>query len=424
LLFSIAPVLHFLRPDLASSLRQNSGTASKGSQRFRKIAVGAQIALSVLLLGGAGLFVRTLDNLRHQQVGFETAKLATFTLDPTSSGYGEDRTPQIVTNALEAVSRIPGVVQAAGNTDPDLTGSGTASNFTVEGHKATEDEDMNFQTPFVTPGFFATMKQPLLVGREFTVADLKGAPKVAVVNVAMAKRFFGSAQNAIGHLIAEGGGDSIKLDTTIVGVVGDVKHQDLRTDMGPGAYRPYSQMEHPVGVQIYARFEGQPESIEPAIRAAMHQLDSTLVVDGLRTMDAQVDSSASDERALAFLAVGFSVLAMVLAAVGLYGVLAYSTEQRTREIGVRLALGSQRSGVVVLVVREMAIIAGIATVIALPSVVALARLFRSQLYGVTTFDPITLAGAVVLTIGMVAIAAALPARRAATVEPMQALRTE
>ena len=424
LLFGIAPVLHFMRPDLAASLRQNSGTASKQSQRFRKIAVGAQITLSVLLLGGAGLFVRTLDNLRHQPVGFETAKLATFNLDPTSSGYGEDRTPQIVTSALEAVSRIPGVVQAAGNTDPDLTGNGNASNFTVEGHKATEDEDMDFQTPFVTPGFFATMKQPLLVGREFTAADTKGAPKVAVINLTTAKRFYGSAQNALGRLIAEGGGDSIKLDTTVVGVVGDVKHQDLRTDMGPAAYRPYAQMEHPIGVQIYARSEGPPETIEPAIRVAMHQLDSTLVVDGLRTMEAQVDSSAADERALAFLAVGFSVLAMVLAAVGLYGVLAYSTEQRTREIGVRLALGSQRSSVVLLVVREMAVIAAIATAIALPSVVALARLFRSQLYGVTTFDPVTLAGAVVLTIGMVAIAAALPARRAATVEPMQALRTE
>ena len=424
LLFGIAPVLHFMRPDLAASLRQNSGTASKQSQRFRKIAVGAQITLSVLLLGGAGLFVRTLDNLRHQPVGFETAKLATFILDPTSSGYGEDRTPQIVTSALEAVSRIPGVVQAAGNTDPDLTGNGNASNFTVEGHKATEDEDMDFQTPFVTPGFFATMKQPLLVGREFTAADTKGAPKVAVINLPTAKRFYGSAQNALGRLIAEGGGDSIKLDTTVVGVVGDVKHQDLRTDMGPAAYRPYAQMEHPIGVQIYARSEGPPETIEPAIRVAMHQLDSTLVVDGLRTMEAQVDSSAADERALAFLAVGFSVLAMVLAAVGLYGVLAYSTEQRTREIGVRLALGSQRSSVVLLVVREMAVIAAIATAIALPSVVALARLFRSQLYGVTTFDPVTLAGAVVLTIGMVAIAAALPARRAATVEPMQALRTE
>jgi ABC-type antimicrobial peptide transport system permease subunit len=156
----------------------------------------------------------------------------------------------------------------------------------------------------------------------------------------------------------------------------------------------------------------------------IHQLDPTLVVDGLRTMDEQVSRSASDERALAFLAIGFSALAMLLAAVGLYGVLAYSTEQRTREIGVRLALGSQRSAVIFLVVREMALIAGVAVVVALPSVVGLAQLFRSQLYGVTTFDPITLAGAVFLTAVMVALAAVLPARRAATVQPMQALRNE
>jgi ABC-type antimicrobial peptide transport system permease subunit len=167
-----------------------------------------------------------------------------------------------------------------------------------------------------------------------------------------------------------------------------------------------------------------PETVEAAIRQTMHQLDSTLVVDGLRTMEAQVDRSTSDERALAFLAIGFSILAMVLAAVGLYGVLAYSTEQRSREIGVRLALGAQRSSVMVLVVREMALIAAIATVVALPSVVALARLFRSQLYGVTTFDPVSLAGAVLLTALMVLMAAALPARRAASIEPMQALRSE
>jgi ABC-type antimicrobial peptide transport system permease subunit len=167
-----------------------------------------------------------------------------------------------------------------------------------------------------------------------------------------------------------------------------------------------------------------PQSAEAAIRQTIHHLDPTLVVDGLRTMDEQVSRIASDERALAFLTIGFSLLALALAAVGLYGVLAYSTEQRTREIGVRLALGSQRSGVIVLVVREMALIAAIAVVVALPSVVGLAQLIRSRLYGVTTFDPITLGGAVFLTAVMVALAAALPARRAATVNPMRALRAE
>jgi ABC-type lipoprotein release transport system permease subunit len=250
------------------------------------------------------------------------------------------------------------------------------------------------------------------------------APKVAVVNISFAKRFYGSAQNALGRAIGQGGGDEAKTDTTIVGVVGDIKHTDLRTDIGPAVYLPYLQMEHPTGVQIYVRTAAPPESVEASIRQTIHQLDPTLVVDGLRTMEAQVDSSASDERALAILAIGFSLLAVVLAAVGLYGVLAYSTEQRTREIGVRLALGSQRSSVVLLVVREMAIIAAVATAVALPSVVALARLFRSQLYGVTTFDPITLVAAVVLTAAMVTLAAALPARRAASIQPMQALRTE
>jgi predicted permease len=424
LLFSIAPVFHFLRPDLANALRQNTGTASKNSQRFRKLAVGAQIALSVMLLGGAGLFVRTLDNLRHQDVGFETANLAVFSLDPTSSGYGENRTPQVVASSLDALRAIPGVASVAATTDPELSGDDEASNFSVQGYKPAEDENMTFEQPRITTSYFATLHQPILIGREFAQSDAMGQPNVAVVNLAFAKRFFGTPQNAIGRAIAEGGGDNVKFDTTIVGVVGNIKHTDLRTELGGAVYLPYAQQKHPGGVVIYTRTAQRPEFIEPAIRQAIHQLDATLVVDGLRTMDEQVSRSASDERALAYLAIGFSVLAMVLAAVGLYGVLAYSTEQRTREIGVRLALGSQRSGVILLVVREMALIAAIAVVVALPSVVGLAQLFRSQLYGVTTFDPITLGGAVFLTVVMVVMAAALPARRAATIQPMQALRNE
>ena len=424
LVFSIAPVFHFLRPDLAQALRQNAGTATKGSQRFRKIAVGVQIALSVLLLGGAGLFVRTLDNLRHQAVGFETGSLLTFGLDPSSSGYSEDRTPQIVANAIAALSRIPGVTDVAATTDPELSGNTNGSSFTVQGYKPSEEENMTFEEPWVTPGYFAALRQPLLSGREFSNSDAQGQPKVAVVNLAFAKRFYGSAQNALGHSVAQGGGDNVHPDTTIVGVVGDVRHQDLRTEIGAAVYRPYLQENHPTGVQIYVHAAQPPESLEGAIRQSVHQLDPTLVVDGLYTMDEQINASASQERALAFLAIGFSVLAMVLATVGLFGVLAYSTEQRTREIGVRLALGAQRGSVVVLVVREMAVIAAIAIVIALPSVVALARLFSSQLYRVATFDPISLGSALLLTVIMVTLAVAIPARRAASIEPIQALRTE
>ena len=424
LFFAIAPVFHFLRPDLANSLRQNTGTASKSSQRFRKVAVGAQIALSVMLLGGAGLFVRTLDNLRHQDVGFEIAHMAVFSLHPGSSGFGEDRTPAIIANALESLRRIPGVASVGATTDPELSGNNDTSNFSVQGYKPGEDENMNFEEPRITPSYFATLHEPILTGREFTEADAIGQPSVAVVNLVFAKKFFGTPQNAIGRQIAEGGGDKVKYDITIVGVVGNSKHSDLRTPLGGAVYQPYAQQKHPGGVVIYLRTAQAPESIESAIRQTIHQIDSTLVVDGLRTMEEQVDRSASDERALAFLAIGFSVLAMLLAAVGLYGVLAYSTEQRTREIGVRLALGAQRTGVVVLVVREMALIAGGAVLVALPSVIGLAQLFRSQLYGVKTFDPVTLGGAVLMTALMVTMAAALPAHRAATVEPMRALRSE
>jgi putative ABC transport system permease protein len=424
LLFSFAPVFHFLRPDLAGTLRQNTGTASKTSQRFRKAAVGVQIALSVMLLGGAGLFVRTLDNLRQQQVGFEISHLVTFALDPTNSGYGEDRTPQIINSAVDTLGRLPGVRQVAATNDPELSGDTETSNFSIQGYKAGEEENMNFEQARITPGYFATLRQPLLAGREFTPADAKGQPSVAVVNLAFAKRFFGTAQNAIGRQIAEGGANDAKYDITIVGVAGDIRHSDLRTPLGPAVYESYFQQKHPSGVVMYLRTVQAPETVESSIRQAIHQLDPTLVVDGMRTMEAQVDRSASDERALAFLAIGFSALALMLAAVGLYGVLAYSTEQRTREIGVRLALGAQRSSVIGLVLREMLIVAGIATVVALPSTIALARLFRSQLYGVTFSDPLTLFYAVGFTAVMVALAAALPARRAASVEPMNALRTE
>lgn len=423
LFFSIAPVFHFLRPDLANSLRQNSGTLSKDSQRFRKLAVGAQIALSVLLLGGAGLFVRTLDNLRHESVGFKTSNLIQFELSPSSSGYGEDRTVQIVNSSIEALRQIPGVTSVAGNNDPELVGDSETSNYSIQGYKAAEDEKMNFEEPRITSGYFATIGQPILAGREFTSADTKGQPKVAVVNVAFVKRFFGTPQNAIGRQLAKGAGN-VPYDISIVGVVGDIKHTDLRTQLGPAVYQPYLQQDHPTGLMIYVRSAAPAQTIEAAIRHTMHQLDSSLVVNNLRTMESQIDHSASDERALAFLAMGFAGLALILAAVGLYGVLAYSTEQRTREIGVRLALGSPRPTIVMLVVREMAVIAAVAMAIALPAVVALARLFRSQLFGVATFDPLSLCAAVILTLGMLSLAAALPARRAAAVEPMHALRTE
>lgn len=424
LLFSIAPVMHFVRPELANALRQSTGTASKGSQLFRKIAVGVQIALSVLLLGGAGLFVRTLNHLRHQNVGFETKHLLTFGLDPTESGYSEAQTSQLVRAALEAVRRIPGAEMAAATTDPELTGNNAVNGFVIEGHKRGENEPDDFESPWTTPGYFATLRQPLLAGRDFTPADAGNAPKVAIVNAAFAKQFFGTPQKALGHMLGALD-EHPTFDTVIIGVVGDVKHQDLRQQVpDPTIYRPYFQNPHPGGVEIYVRSMQSPEAIESSIRRAVHDLDPTLVVSDLRTMDMQVDISASNERALSILAISFAVLAMMLAAVGLYGVLAYAAQSRTREIGVRLALGAQRRAVVFMVVREMGWITVLAAAVALPATIALARLFRSQLFGVTAFDPVALASALGLTALMLTLAAVLPAHRAASVNPVEALRSE
>jgi predicted permease len=421
--FSLAPALQFLRPRLATALRQSSGTASKSSQRFRKVAVGLQITLTVLLLGGAGLFLRTLGNLRHERIGYETSHLIQFDVDPTLAGYGDDRTAQVETEVIDTARAIPGVLQAAGTTDPEISGDSSHSTFSVQGHVAAEDENMHFEAPRTTPGYFATLQQPVMAGRDFTLSDTRGSRQVAVVNMVFARRFFGMPQNALGRLISQDS-NATKFDIAIVGVVGDVRHRNMQDKPSETVYLPYLQQEHPGGLRIYALTGQAPEAIESALRASIHRYDPRLVVDGMRTMEQQIDKSVSSQRALAMLAASFSALALIMTSVGLYGVLAFATTQRTREIGVRMALGAQRSSVVLLVMREMALTALIGVAVALPAAVGLSRLLASQLYGVRPGDPITLAACVLICAFMVVLAAAIPARRAASVDPMKALRSE
>ena len=421
--FSMAPAIQFLRPRLAEALRQSSGTASRRSQFFRKVAVGLQIALTVLLLGGAGLFLRTLTNLRHQDVGFNLEHLLSFDVNPTKAGYSEERTAQVETNVLDAMRTIPGVLQASGTDDPELSGDSDRSTFSVQGYVPAEEENMHFENARTTPGYFATLRQPLLAGRDFSPADVKGTPSVAVVNLALAKRFFGSPQNALGRLIAEDNHPS-KFDIAIVGVVGDVKHRSMRDKPGERVYMPYLQQNHPGGLRLYALTSQDPVAVESAIRERIHRLDPKLVVNDMLTMEQQVNESVSNERALAFLAASFSALALLMTAIGLYGVLAYATAQRTREIGVRMALGAQRSSVVLLVLREMALTSALAIAVALPAAVGLSRLLRSQLFNVEPGDPLTLAACVLASVVMILLSAAIPARRAASIDPMKALRAE
>jgi len=424
LAFSAAPALQFLRPRLAEALRQNTGTASKSSQRFRKVAVGLQIALTILLMGGAGLFLRTLTNLRSQNIGLQTSHLMTLQVDPNLAGYDEANIPRVESGALEAVRSVPGVQAAAGTTDPVIANNSSHSSFSVQGHSETDDDGrMHFEDAWVTPDYFAALGESLLAGRDFSAADAKDAPRVAIVNLAFAKRFFGSPQNALGRLMAAGNGN-VNYDLTIIGVVGDILHRDMRDKVSEAVFRSYAQMPHPIGLQLYVRTAQTPEVVESAIRESIRRYDPKLVAEDMRTMEEQIDRSVSNERALALLAASFSALALLMTAVGLYGVLAFATAQRTREIGVRMALGSDRASVVMLVLREMALTAVIAIVAAVPAAIGLSKLVQSQLYGVVPGDPLTLAGCVVIATLMVLASAAIPARRAASVDPMLALRTE
>jgi len=285
-----------------------------------------------------------------------------------------------------------------------------------------EEDKKQAEEPAVTPGFFSVLQIPLLAGRTFTDQDVVGKPNVAVVSASFARRYFGQPRDAVGHLITFGAADS-KMDTEIVGVVADTKHT-LRDETLPTVYRPRFQLDQPNSLYFYVRTWQPPELAMANIRTAMQQTDPRLALVNLSTVDEQIADNLSTESLIALLSASFAVLAVLLAAIGLYGVLAYSTAQRTREIGIRMALGAQRTTVVRLVMGDVLWLAGISIVVTLPVSLLVARLLRSQLYGVSSSDPLTLIMGTAL-VGVVALLAAfIPARRAALVEPTQALRQE
>ncbi len=421
LLFSLAPALRFLYPDLVNTLKQQIGTASASNLRFRRISVGLQISLSLLLLIGAGLFVRTFRNLSKVDVGFATDHLISFGIDPQLAGYKTEQVAALHQRILQSLSSTPGVHSVSGNTDPELMGMESRTGVTLPG--SADNEPIIVEGPWITPGYFTTTGIPLLAGRDFTDQDLPNKPKVVLVNASFARHHFGTPQNAVGKLLEHANLQG-KIAFEIVGVVGDTKHIDMRTETKETLYRALYQQPSPGFVQFYVRTWQSPEDTKASIRAAMQQLDSKLVVDGLRTMDEQIAEATANDRLVAMLAVGFGMLATLMAAIGLYGVLAYSTAQRTQEIGIRMALGARRETVVRLVLSDVLWLAGIAIVLTLPVALLMSRAFRSQLYNVSPMDPLVIGSAVALIALVVAVAALLPAKRAATIEPMQALRTE
>ncbi|HVW77312.1 MAG TPA: ABC transporter permease [Alloacidobacterium sp.] len=422
ILFSLAPAVQFFKPNLVDSLKQQSGTGSSGSLQFRRSCVALQIGFTLLLLVGAGLFMRTIQNLRSVDAGFPTDHLLKFDLSPQMAGYQGDSITTVEQRVLESLQALPGVRSVGATTDPELVDDGSSGSMDIAGYTPRPDEDVDAELPWVNQDYFSAMGIPLIVGRGFTKADTATAQKVSVVNEMFAKKYFGSAANALGHHVSRSRRPAT--DTIIVGVVRDIRHATVRDNPTPTVFRTLLQNDKPDEVVYYVRTWQTPESTSREIQAAVQNIDTKLIVDDMRTLRDEIDETISSERMIALLASTFGVLAALLAGIGLYGVLAYSTAQRTREIGIRMALGAQRLTVAKLILREVLLLSAGTVVITLPIAFLLTRTLRDQLFGVSPSDPLVYAGGI-LMIGVVAtLAALLPARRAASVEPMKALRTE
>lgn len=422
-LFSLAPALQFWRPDVTPALKQQPAMIAGGPLRFRRVAVVAQIGMTLLLLFGAGLFVRTLRNLEAQEVGFTADHAVTFSVDPRLAGYAPEGIAALYQRVLETLKGLPGVRSAAATNDAELADTDWRQNLTVAGYVPKDQENMNVERERVSSEYCSTLGIPLVAGREIGKEDLARTQKVAVVNETFARHYFGQPQLAVGHYFGWGAGD-IKIDTEIVGVVKDTKHTTLREGPRRTVFTPYLQDAEPSAMTFYVRTWQSPETAEATVRRAMQALDSKLVLDRVRTMHEQIDDSLIAERSIALLASSFGLLAALMAAIGVYGVLAYTTAQRTREIGIRIALGATRSTVLRMVLTEVLWLAGIGIAVGLPASILLTQTIRSQLFGISNNDPLTLCVVVFLVSALALASAALPARRAAKVDPMVALRYE
>ncbi|HLY16185.1 MAG TPA: ABC transporter permease [Bryobacteraceae bacterium] len=423
-IFGLAPAFQSTRPELAGTLKDQVGSIAGGtSVGLRKTLVAAQVSLSLLLLIGAGLFIRSLGNLKNLDPGFHVGNLVGFSIDPTMNGYQPDRSLDLYRRLRDNLDAIPGVESSGLAIMPVLSGYEWDSNIAIEGfqHKPTDAPDPHMQ--FVSPDYFKTMRIPILLGRDFRMTDGRDAPKVCIVNEKFVRRYFKDGL-AIGKHIGLGGDPGTKLDIEIVGVVRDTKYESMRDEVPVEVYQPYHQMEFVLGMFAYVRTTRSPQQAFSSIRQVVHGLDPNLPVSRMKTLEAQMEESLITERLVATLSSGFGLLATLLAAIGLYGVMAYVVAQRTREIGVRIALGASRQDVISLVMKDVVMLTGIGILIGLPAAWALTRIVQEQLYGIQPNDALTIAAATIGIAFVALLAGYVPAQRATRVDPMRALRWE
>jgi predicted permease len=426
ILFGLMPALQSLKVELWNTLKGAVGTVSGGGSgvRLRKSLVVAQVAFSFLLLAASGLFVRTLANLKQTNAGFKDLdNLVTFQIDPALNGYDVPRLKSFYRRLLENVRATPGVKAAGYATEPVLSGDEWDSTMGVEGHQVKDGEDTQAFMNSISTGYWKTMGVPLLEGRDFNDHDAGKDIQVAIVNRKFATHFFGS-RSPIGRHIGFGNGPRSKLNIEIVGVTEDSLYEGPREGVHRQVFVPFLQMDFPASAAFYVRTALDSKSMFGALRRKVQELDAAMPVYRMKTLEHQLDDTLSTERLIAVLSAAFGILATLLAAIGLYGVMAFVVARRTREIGLRMALGAQPGLVVWMVMRETILLVAAGLALGVPAALLAGRYVSTQLFGVKPTDLVAAAAALVILAAVAAMAGFLPARRASTIDPIQALRYE
>ena len=425
LLFGLFPALHASRPDLLQIIKGTTGqpSGSRSAAAFRVSLATFQIFLSMVLLGTAGLFIKSLDNVSRVDLGLDVDRVVTFRLSPHRNGYSLEQSRQFFQRVKEELRAQPGVTAVSASLVPLIGGSSWGSNVSVQGFEAGPDTDTNSRYTEIGADYFRTIGMPLLSGRDFQEADRQGAPGVAVVNEAFAEKF-NLGRNAVGARMEVG--NSGDLDLEIVGLVRDAKYNAVKDETPPQFFRPYRQSELDAGLTFYVRTAQEPERFLGSIQPLVARLDPNLPVEELRTMPEQIRQSLFADRILSMLSTSFAILATVLASIGLYGVLAYTVGQRTREFGLRMALGAEPKRVRSLVMKRVVWMTGLGAAVGLPAAYGLGRLAESKelLFGFEGGDPVVLGAAAAVLIVVALAAGFIPAWRASRVDPMRALRYE
>jgi len=423
-LFGLIPAWQSTRPELANTLKDQAGSVIHGGAAgLRKGLVVAQVSLSLLLLIGAGLFLRSLKNLQNLNPGFDVKNVLAFDVDPTMSRYDPKWARDYYRRLRERLSALPGVEAHTTAVVPLLENNEWDNWVTIEGYSAKQDERPDPHMQYCSPGFFKTLRIPLLRGRDFNDRDVDGAPKVGIVNQKFAKRYFGDA-DPLGRHIGMGIDPGTKTDIEIVGVVGDTKYENLREEIPYELYVPNDQKSFANGSTVYVRAAGDAAQVFNELRSEVRSVDVAVPMYDMRTLADEMEISLLTERLLATLSSVFGCLATFLAALGLYGVMAFMVARRTREFGIRMALGAGQGAVVWMVLRETLALAALGVGIGLAGAYALTRLVEAQLFGVHATDLLTMAAASLGIAAVTALAGYIPTRRATGIDPMRALRWE